>query len=156
MDTLPSDLKPLPTRPYDQRPDSLPLDVEECRTALWRNNGIIADAAAELRVTSSRLRAFVKSNSYLQREMEEASERIVDKATRVVVEALDSNEPSRSDPMARYVLDRLGKDRGFTTSVGRNGKVKIGDFTIEWLGDNESLNGDVIDGEVITDDVHNE
>lgn len=142
----PEDLLPLPTAPYNERPESLPLDTEECRTALWLAHGNISDAADTLKITSSRLRAFVRASSYLTREMEEANERIKDKAVSVVIDALNG-PPERSDTMARFVLGGLGKDRGF--GAGSNGKTKvsIGDFTVEWNDTPQQSNVQVIDHE---------
>jgi hypothetical protein len=55
--TEPTDLMPLPTMPYDERPMSLPLDVEECRTALWRVRGNVTEAAKLIKVHPNRLRS---------------------------------------------------------------------------------------------------
>lgn len=103
---MPSDLTVLPTMPYDERPDSMPLDIEECRTALWLNKGNITDAAFQLKVRSSRLRAFVKASPYLQREVEEATERLKDKAMKVIAEGLDDDNEKYT--MARFVAKELG------------------------------------------------
>lgn len=103
---MPDDLTTLPTMPYDERPDSNPLDIEECRTALWLCKGNITDAAAMLKVRSSRLRAFVRASAYLQRETEEATERLKDKAMKVIAEGLDDDNERYT--MARFVAKELG------------------------------------------------
>lgn len=111
---LPRDLIPLPTMPYDTRPDYLPLDIEECRTAIWRGNGNVTTAADILKVTSSRLRAFVRKSPYLSAQLEEAKEQLKDIAEDNVYEALTDNEDKgRKDAMTRFVLQGIGKDRGW-------------------------------------------
>ena len=103
---LPDNLTTLPTMPYAERPEELPLDIEECRTALWLCKGNITDAASMLKVRSSRLRAFVKASPYLQREVEEATERLKDKAMKVIAEGLDDDNEKYT--MARFVAKELG------------------------------------------------
>lgn len=140
---LPLDLVPLPTAPYDQRPDSLPLDVEETRTALWLNRGNIMKTAATLKVTPARLRQYVNNNTYLSREQSEAREQLKDIAEDNVYDALtDEEDPARRDTMTRFVLGSIGKDRGFGTggsgvSLNMNGKGKL---EISW-DDGTSLTG---------------
>lgn len=111
---LPQDLIPLPTMPYDSRPDSLPLDIEECRTALWRVRGNITEAARILKVPSLRLRNFINRSPYLSAEQKEAQEILKDLAEDVVYDALtDEDDKGRQDAMARFVLQGIGKDRGW-------------------------------------------
>lgn len=116
MTDLPTDLVTIPTTPYSERPDSLPLDIEECRTALWLCKGNVTQAAEMLKVRSARLRSFVNASAYLRREMEEATERLKDKAMSVIEDALHG-PPERADSMARYVMTNLGHDRGFGNKV---------------------------------------
>src|SRR6476619_5108550 len=109
---FPSDLIPLPTTPYSERPVSLPLDMEECRTALWLVRGNITEAAKLLKTTPLRLRQFVQKSPYLSAEMQEAKDQLVDIAEDVVYEALtDEDDKSRKDTMARFVLGSQGKPR---------------------------------------------
>lgn len=151
---LPSDLVPLPTQPWDERPDELPIDREEARTAIWKTKGNITDAAELLKVRPGRLRALVKTSEYLRREVEEAGERLVDMAETVVEEAL--RDPERSDPMARFVLASKGKNRGWGQgSGGVSLNLPKGPIQITWA-DGSSINsvqpGDdakVVDAEVI-------
>lgn len=127
----PTNLVPIPTQPWPERPDSLPLDIEECRTAIWRANGNITEAAQVLKVTSQRLRRFVKSSQYLQDTVAEASETLVDRAEQVVREALD--DPERADPMARFILQSKGKTRGWGTGGGNvNINKPTGPLKITW------------------------
>ena len=156
-DDIPGDLVSLPTMPYSERPAELPLDTEECRTAIWMAAGNITEAAKLLKITSIRLRNFVKKSPYLSAEMQEAADRIVDIAEANVVEALkDELDPSRRDTMSRFVLSNIGKHRGWGTgSPNVNIKNAVGGtIVVQWadgskFGSNEPKE---IDGEVIEND----
>lgn len=114
MKALPQDLVALPTMPWTNRPDGLPLDIEECRTAIWISRGNVTEAAQRLKVSSMRLRTFIRKSPYLSAEVEEAREQIIDMAENVVYEALsDTTDTSRQDAMARFVLNGPGKNRGY-------------------------------------------
>lgn len=118
MSSLPHDLVPLPTMPYNMRPDSLPLDIEECRTALWQSRGNVTEAAKRLKISSARLRNFIKKSPYLSAEADEAREQLIDMAEDVVYEALaDTADTGRQDAMARFVLTGPGKNRGYGTGA---------------------------------------
>lgn len=150
MDNLPADLVPLPTAPYDERPSSLPLDVEECRTALWMARGNISEAARIIKVPASRLRLFVNKSEYLRREADEAREQLVDKAESNVYEALHDEDPIRRDSMTKFVLQNLSNDRGWgNKNSGVNIKIpgdgKQGRLMVAW--DDGSTFGNVIDHE---------
>lgn len=133
---VPADLIPLPTMPYDERPASLPLDVQECRTAIWRTRGNVTNASILLKVDSGRLRKFIHGSSYLSQEVAEAAERLKDRAVEVVAEALDDEEDkSRRDQMARFVLTNLARDRGYGQAAKQGGvnlKLPQGNFKITW------------------------
>lgn len=131
---MPEDLTPLPTAPYDERPTSLPLVVEECRTALWMAEGNVTRAARILKTPPARLRKFIRGSERLQAECEEAREQLVDQAEAVISEALSSGEPARSDSMAKYVASNLGKNRGYSTraeTTGPDGKDLFGGVETE-------------------------
>lgn len=152
--SLPSDLVPLPTAPWDERPAALPLDIEECRTALWLANGNISEAAGVLKVDPSRLRRFVNKSARLIDVMNEASEQLVDKAVRNIAEALDdADDPARRDSMSKFVASTLGKGRGFNTSmtVVNASKLPTGPLQFTWA-DGSDMKGDVIEGEIIADE----
>ena len=153
---IPNDLAALPTMPYSERPPELPLDVEECRTAIWMAAGNITDAAKLLKCTSIRLRNFIKKSPYLTSEMQEAADRLVDIAEKNVLDALtDELDPSRRDTMSRFVLTNIGKHRGWGTS-GANVSVKNsagGTIIVQWSDGTQFGGQDVktIDGEVLSD-----
>ena len=135
-DSIPSDLAALPTMPYSERPSELPLDPEECRTAIWMAAGNITEAAKLLKITSIRLRSFVKKSPYLTAEMQEAADRIVDIAEANVHDALtDEQDSSRRDTMSRFVLTNIGKHRGWGSSNSANVSVKNsagGTIIVQW------------------------
>lgn len=121
--------------PFDARPTELPLDVEECRTALWLNRGNITQAAVLLKVDSGRLRRFVANSPRLTRESDEAREQLQDKAEDVIFEALeDTEDKNRRDSAAKFVLSNLGGKRGFgQKNVGVNLNMpKGGRMSITW------------------------
>lgn len=129
--------------PWAERPAELPLNVEECRTAIWRCRGNITEAAQLLKITASRLRSFVKKSAYLSAEMQEAKEALVDIAEEIVYEALtDGDDAQRRDQMARYVLSSQGKARGWGSGkdAPKNGSVTINNITVSW-GDGSMVSG---------------
>lgn len=152
-DHIPTDLVALPTMPYSERPIDLPLDVEECRTALWMVSGNVTEAAKLLKTTSIRLRNFVKKSPYLTAEMQEASDRLVDIAESNVLNALtDELDPSRRDTMSRFVLTNIGRSKGWGTG-GTAVSVKNssgGTIIVQWA-DGSTFNDKMIDGEVVED-----
>ena len=147
-DRIPSDLVALPTMPYNERPAELPLDVEECRTAIWMASGNISEAAKLLKVSSIRLRNFVKKSPYLSAELQESADRLVDIAEGNVLNALtDELDPSRRDTMSRFVLTSIGKHRGWGS--GGTGNVNIknsagGTIVVQWA-DGTQLGGQADD-----------
>lgn len=145
---LPNNLEPLPTAPYAERPMSVPLTIPEVRTALWRCKGNVSVAAELLKVSSSRLRAYIRNSPYLSGEAQEAREQLADRAEDIVREALeDSEDPQRRDQMARFVLTQIGSSRGF----GRNNSARVninaqGNVVIQWADGDNVVGNDVIEG----------
>lgn len=85
---------------------------------------------------------------------------IVDKAEEIVVEALeDIEDKGRKDAAAKYVLDRIGKDRGWATgNTGPNVNIKNGPggrINITW-GDGSSVSGGSEQPEAMKTIEHNE
>lgn len=125
----------LPSMPYDVRPAELPLDIEECRTAIWRAAGNVTQAAELLKVSSLRLRAFIRKSPYLSAEVAEAQEQIKDLAEGIVVDALmDTEDKARQDAMAKFVLLGPGKDRGYGAGAPKVtiNNQKGASMTIAW------------------------
>lgn len=111
----------------------MPLEIEECRTALWYSRGNITKASQILKISASRLRKFVANSPYLSEEANEAREQLIDIAEDVVYDALTSDDDAaRRDAMARFALTNLGGARGYGNSKGgvninvaKGGKVEI-------------------------------
>lgn len=150
---IPSDLVPLPTMPYDRRPVEIPLDVEECRTAIWKAKGNISRASEYLKIPSTRLRNFVEKSPYLKRELRESLEIHVDRAEEIVDEALnDEEDKSRRDQMARFVLgSQVARQRGWGNGQAQPGmKIdnKGGMIVVQWA-DGTKFDGQTVEGEIV-------
>ena len=126
--------------PYDERPVSVPLDVEECRTAIWLERGNVTKAAERLKISSNRLRRFIENSPRLQEEQKESREQLLDIAEDNAYEALtDEVDASRRDQMTRYVLTNLGGSRGYGNGGGGKAGVNLniskGRLKISWEGE---------------------
>jgi hypothetical protein len=86
--------------------DSAPLEARDVRSALWLASGDIRRAAKRLGVSAARVRAFARHSPWVQSELHEARERILDMAEAILFEALFSDDPKRRDSAARYVLSK--------------------------------------------------
>jgi hypothetical protein len=132
----------------------LPLDIEECRTAIWKARGNVSRAAEFLKVPSTRLRYFVQKSPYLTRELRESLEIHVDRAEEIVDEALnDEEDKARRDQMARFVLgSQVARARGWGNGTAQPG-MKInnangGMIVVQWA-DGTQFNGQEIEGEIV-------
>ena len=67
MRRRPPTVSPLPYFGWLERPLDLPLDVEECATAIYLKNGDLDAAAARLKVTPARLDRVVRRSPRLMR-----------------------------------------------------------------------------------------
>lgn len=135
--SVPQDLVPLPTMPWNTRPETLPLTVEEVRTALWLDKGNVSEAAKRLKTDPVRLRRFIRSSARLSAELAEFKEQILDRSERIVVEALeDDSDPARQDAMAKFALTNLGAERGYGKKEGRTLNINNngGKVIVTWEG----------------------
>ena len=152
---MPDDLVPLSTMPWDERPAELPLDIEECRTALWLTRGNVSKAAEKLKVDPARLRRFVSKSVRLNEVLKEAREQLADIAENNILDALmDREDYARRDSMSKFVLTTLGKERGFSTSVtvSPSSRLPSGPIEFSWatspvIDHEKDDNGPVIDHE---------
>lgn len=146
----PTDLIPLPTMPYDERPAELPLVIEEVRTAIWRAKGNVSGVAMLLKVSSSRVRKFIRDSPFLSEELRESSEILLDKSEEVVAQAIESGDPTRADQMARWYLTQQGNARGYGKDSGSKGpNINLpgkGRMVIMW-DDGEQISGPVIENQ---------
>jgi hypothetical protein len=63
----PAEFVPLPYIAWDSRPETLPLDVDECAAAIYLSHGDIGTAAALLKVSPARLNRVVRASPRLMR-----------------------------------------------------------------------------------------
>jgi hypothetical protein len=82
------------------------LAARDVRSAVWLCAGDIRKAAERLGVPPARVRAFVRNSPWVREELDEARERILDRAEEVLFEALFSDDPRRRDSAARYILTK--------------------------------------------------
>ena len=102
---LPNDL----VAPYESAhhlANEEPLTARDVRSALWLCAGNIRQASERLGVPVARVRAFVRNLPWVGEELDEARERILDRAEEVLFEALFSGDPRRRDSAARYILTK--------------------------------------------------
>jgi hypothetical protein len=62
----PDEFLPLAFYPWDSRPETVPLDDDECATALFLSGGDINAAAALLKVMPARLKRAIRKSGQLQ------------------------------------------------------------------------------------------
>lgn len=117
---MPDNLEPLGHRESDY-PADIPLDPEQCRTALWLSAGNIGRAAVLLRTSAARLGSLVRRDAHLAEERAQASEMAIDRAEGVILDALDDQDPVRRDDAARFVLVHAGRQRGWSRDGGAAG-----------------------------------
>jgi hypothetical protein len=79
---------PLPIYPWDERPRTLPLDHDECATAIHLAHGELVRAAALIKVPLHRLTRLVKQSPRLQRIHTESFEAALIRAAAVPIDTL--------------------------------------------------------------------
>jgi hypothetical protein len=107
---LPNDL----VAPYEsvhRLANEEPLTARDVRSALWLCAGDVRKAAKRLGVPPGRIDSFARNSPWVQEELKEARERILDKAEEVLLEALFSNDARRRDSAARYILTKSERGR---------------------------------------------
>jgi hypothetical protein len=62
----PAEFAPLAWFPWDVRPDSRPLEEDECATALYLSNGHIADAAKLLKADAKLMKRAIGRSAKLR------------------------------------------------------------------------------------------
>jgi hypothetical protein len=141
---LPADLPPLDQRAGEWPLDE-PLESDQVRAALWHGAGNVTRAAKLLKVSPARLGHYLRRMPALREERLLAAEMIVDRAEGVILDAMaDTDDPVRQDNAARFVLERIGRARGWGTaqpapggglSVNFGGEGKSGALAIRWETD---------------------
>lgn len=88
---------PLPYYPWESRPETVPLDTDECATAIHIARGHIPRAADLLKVAEFKLARMVRHHPHLARIQSEELELEVHKAAWEYSKALDSDNDRRRE-----------------------------------------------------------
>ena len=91
-----AEFPPLPYYPWDERPPALPLDTDECGTAIHLANGELVQAAALLKVPIVRLNRQIRAHPRLQRIQEEALQVALAKAASIPLRTLFTSTDQRA------------------------------------------------------------
>jgi hypothetical protein len=88
---------PLPFYPWDSRPPSLPLDPDECATAIHIAQGDLPAAANLLKVPLHKLNRQIRNHPRLARVLQETNELTVARAASEYINALSSPSERRRE-----------------------------------------------------------
>ena len=112
-----------------------PFTARDLRSALWLSAGDVSKAAKRLAVSTARVRAFTDKSPWIQRELYEARERILDKTEEVLFEASFSDDPKRRDSVARYILTKsqTGRARLHALTEHLRPETNGGVVDIRWV-----------------------
>ena len=95
---------PLPFYGWAERPSTLPLDPDECATAIHIAKGDIPAAAALLKVPEFKLNRMVRHHPRLVRVRDESLEIVHNRAASEYIQALDSPNDRRREWAASKIL----------------------------------------------------
>jgi hypothetical protein len=110
IDDQAGEFLPLPYYAWEQRPDTVPLDYDECATALHISDGDMVIAARLLKAPLYRLQRFLKHSPRLQLVQEESLEQVRRRAEHEVISGLDAADDRRREWAASKILgSRLGQ-----------------------------------------------
>ena len=104
MNEIDEEFLPLPYYPYETRPVTIPVDIEEAATALYLNRGVIEDAAARLKVEPLKLQRIVDRSPRLTRLHRELVALLNDKVLKQVILAFDEPEARRREWASAQVI----------------------------------------------------
>jgi hypothetical protein len=135
---------PLPYYPWDERPAHLPLDHDECATAIHLAFGSIANAAAILKVPLFRLSRSVRASPRLQKIQSESLSLSLDKATAHVLDSLDAIKEDGTPNIARreWATTKLLQSRlaqGHPLSPAPAGQQSSASLTLSQTGPTKSM-----------------
>jgi hypothetical protein len=88
---------PLPFYPWTERPSTLPLDADECATAIHLAHGDLPAAASLLKVPIVRLNRSLRASPRLQRILAETTELTIARAAAEYIRALDAPDDRRRE-----------------------------------------------------------
>ena len=131
-----AEFQPLPYYPWDRRPSHLPLDIEECATALYLAEGVIGRAADRLKVEPLKLTRQIARSPRLVRLHAELTALLNDKVHEEYIKAFGSEDDRRRE----WAASKVSNTKGFQSHpLAPNGQVSpavtIGgptSITIHW------------------------
>ena len=155
---LDGEFEPLPFYSYDERPVGLPLDLEECATAIHLAGGDLPNAAALLRVPFHKLNRQVVNHPRLQRILAESHGLAHHRAAAEYLRALDSESDRRREWGASKILaTRSAQGHAFAPAPPQSSTATLAlsqagpsrTLTFRWRtdADDQALQGKVIDDE---------
>lgn len=103
------EFRALPSYNWEDRPQSLPLDLEEVRTALALGHGDIGRAAEFLRVTVVRLNRFIRGSLEVQGLIRELTDAVIARAAGEPVRALF--DPNADDRRREWASTKILQSR---------------------------------------------
>ena len=131
---------PLPFYPWDERPPTVPLDQDECATAIHLAHGDIPAAAFLLKIPPVRLHRLLRGSPRLQRVLEESFALTLYRAVAVPIRTLhDPNADNRRLEWAstQVLKSRLAAGHPFSpapaSSLLSNNAPAGGKVIISWL-----------------------
>ena len=141
---------PLPHYPWDQRPDSLPIDPDEAATAIHLAQGSLIRAASFLKVPPHRLARTLRAHPSLARIQNEANELTVAQAHDELLNALSSDNDRRREWASTKILaSRAAASHPFAPApAGASASLTLtsptGDrrLTFRWRTDADDLAAD--------------
>jgi hypothetical protein len=96
---------PLPYYGWDRRPTHIPLDVDECATALYLENGVVERAAGRLKCEPLKLVRAINRSPRLQRLHAELVSLLNDKVHQEYLNAFQSEDDRRREWAAAKVAN---------------------------------------------------
>lgn len=94
------------------------LSIKRVENALLKHQGIILKAAEALGCTRPALYKFLKEHPELELVRDEARDRLLDVAESNMAKAIEGGEDMKT---TLWYLERMGKNRGYSTRVEQTG-----------------------------------
>jgi hypothetical protein len=125
-DGVEAEFLPLPYYAWERRPPTVPLDPEECATALYLADGELEIAAATLKVEPLRLIRIIRRTPRLQRLHAELAGLLNDKVHHEYKRAFDSEDDRRREWAASKVSQtRQFQDHPLAPNTQSNAVVNV-------------------------------
>ena len=152
---------PLPHFPWDERPLTVPLDIEECATAIHIAKGLSDDAARILKTSVARFNRMLKAHPRLVRIRDEHLQVLNDRAIGEVARAFDSEDAKRREWAASKILQsRLAIDNPLAqapqAAIQNNLNMSARDIVFSWRTSPTVDNPPTIDDSGASDEIEGE